>query len=249
MFKEHCINSHNKNSQEDKKCLENIKTLSSTVEEMAIDKGDVLVEEGEGNLQRAACKNYLLSFDKDFPTYNKGELFNIKASRIMITDRCPYSCTYCGVYYQKQLEKGKISQEEFNARDIGANEGGSVKNYKEAKKQYLSPEDYKFLAAVLGYYFKTNDITLTGGDPFVRSEVKEIIDSISSLGIKTTALTKGLPLFDKDGEEKITSIAGSVSRIIFSLDTLNPEKHASQNLPLSSRNAAIKALPRTWVFK
>jgi len=212
-------------------------------------ESDATVFEVEGindkQAQEKSCANILASYTNKIPEYQEGDLFKISAARIIITDLCPYSCTYCGVHYQKMLEEGKISQEDFDRRDIGANEGGSIRNYRETKDSYLSPDDYKFLVAVLRHYFKTMDITLTGGDPFTRPEVKEIIGEIASLGVKVTTLTKGLPLFSKDGQENISQKAGDAPRIIFSLDTLNEDKHISQNLPLADKDVATGALAKT----
>lgn len=180
----------------------------------------------------------------EIPEYKTKEPFDIKEARILITDLCPYSCEYCGIFHHKRFKKNMITEEEYRNRDQGSNEGDMIKNYNEARPFYLSPEDYKFLLAFLNYYFNTEDVTLTGGDPFKRKEVREIISAISSLGIETTALTKGAPLFTKS-EENLAKKAGMAGRIIFSLDTMDPEKHSSRNLPLKPREEAIEYLPKT----
>jgi len=163
----------------------------------------------------------------------------------MITDQCPYSCSWCGVYRTKLLEKGEITQKEFDEINAGSNEGDFVRNHKKYKKEYLSPDDYRYLSAVLGYYFGTSDTTVTGGDPFERKEVKEIINNINSLGLSVTGLTKGAPLFKKNKESVISQKAGEVTRLIFSIDSLNPEEHANLNLPLSNKLKALTFLPKT----
>jgi molybdenum cofactor biosynthesis enzyme MoaA len=152
---------------------------------------------------------------------------HINNARIIITDDCPYSCRYCGVYYAKALKRGLIS--DFDCSEIAGNEGSSVVIGR-GKEKYLTPEDYTFLVKILKDNFGTNDITITGGDPFMRRDITEIINNITDLGIYVTTLTKGMPLFNKD----IKSILGNCSRIIFSLDTLDADKYADLNLSLSN---------------
>ena len=123
--------------------------------------------------------------------------------------------------------------------------GASIGSYASSRNYYLSPEDYEFLVAVLAYYFDLEDVTLSGGDPFVRKDFREIGDKIAAFGLRTTALTKGLPLFSKDGEKYIKEKAGNLSRIIFSIDFMDARRHAAVNLPLVSEKIAAKALAKT----
>ncbi|MFA6897150.1 MAG: radical SAM protein [Patescibacteria group bacterium] len=191
------------------------------------------------------CRDFLLDFVKKIPPIATGGFFKIEDLRLVVTDQCPYSCVYCGVHYQKALDLGLITRDEFEKRDIGGNEGASIGRYLTNKSLYLSLDDYRFLVAVLAYYFGVRDVTFSGGDPFARPDIRELIDSIDDFGLRTTALTKGLPLFSGTDKNLIARKSGRLSRIIFSLDTLNAEEHASVNLPLMPRKEAVKALPKT----
>lgn len=191
------------------------------------------------------CRDFLLNSVKKIPPLATGGFFKIEDLRLVVTDQCPYSCVYCGVHYQKALDLGLITRDEFEKRDIGGNEGASIGRYMTNKNLYLSLDDYRFLVAVLAYYFGVRDVTFSGGDPFVRPDIRELIDSIDDFGLRTTALTKGLPLFSGTDKDLIAKKAGKLSRIIFSLDTLNAGEHARVNLPLMPKKEALAALPKT----
>jgi molybdenum cofactor biosynthesis enzyme MoaA len=226
----------------------NNELLETPIEILGMETGNFLVESEDSRKDpKKESENYLKSIKAgdDIPDLRQPGSVGIAGVRFMITDLCPYSCSYCNVYQTKLVKKGLISEEDYKKRDVASNEGNLVRDYNASKKYYLSPDDYKFLAAVLCYYYGTEDVSLTGGDPFERKEVKEIIDGLSELGIKTTALTKGAPLFEKDGSDRIRKKSGSLDRIIFSLDTLDPEKHAKLNLPLKDLSNAITYGPKT----
>ncbi len=171
--------------------------------------------------------------------------FKIRDLRLVVSDQCPYSCIYCGVYCRKALKLGIISQEEFDSKTLPGNEGSSVKDYKSNNNLYLTPEDYKFLLTTLSCCFGVEDVTFSGGDPFTRKDIKELINIAASLKLRTTAITKGLPLFSRDNKNLISEKTGKLDRVIFSLDTLDPEKHADINLSLMPKKTALLALSKT----
>ena len=44
------------------------------------------------------CKDFLLGFAKKLPSRSVGGFLKIEDLRLVVTDQCPYSCLYCGVY-------------------------------------------------------------------------------------------------------------------------------------------------------
>ena len=179
----------------------------------------------------------------EVPQINSG--FSIKEARFILTDLCPYSCSWCGVFAFKQLLSNKISDKSYKNRDVGANEGDMIRNYKNVKEEYLSAQDYVFLTAVLSYYFNTSRVTLTGGEAMMRKDFRQISDQINNLGVKIKALTKGAPLFNMHNPDDISRKIGTVHEIVFSLDTLDEHEYASSCLPLLPVDKAKKYLPKT----
>lgn len=85
------------------------------------------------------------------------------------------------------------------------------------REQLMTPTEIETLAlqfVALG----VNKIRLTGGEPLVRKEAKEIIERLAKLPVELTMTTNGLRL---DGYISVIKNAGMQS-INLSLDTLNP---------------------------
>ena len=171
--------------------------------------------------------------------------FSIKEARFILTDLCPYSCSWCGVFAFKQHLSNKMNDESYRNRDVGANEGDMIRDYKKVKREYLSAQDYVFLTAVLSYYFNTSRVTLTGGEAMIRKDFRQISDQIHVLGVKIKALTKGAPLFNIHNPDDIRRKVGMIHEIVFSLDTLDEHEYASNCLPLLHASKAKKYLPKT----
>ncbi|MEI6528928.1 MAG: radical SAM protein [Candidatus Falkowbacteria bacterium] len=168
----------------------------------------------------------------------------IKELRLVVADECPYSCLYCNLYYKKLLDAKKISQSDFDNQYRIGNESYSLLYKKNKDDVIFGPSDYKFLFSILRKNFGLEDITFSGGDPFLTKNLKEIINLASKEGFRTTAITKGAPLFNIKNKIDARKKFGNLSRIIFSVDSLDPVKHAKNNLPLVKRELALKYLPK-----
>ena len=169
----------------------------------------------------------------------------IKELRLVVTDECPYSCLYCNLYYKKLLESKKITQDKFDRQYKIGNESYSLLYQKGKNDPVLNLKDYEFLFKILHKNFGLEDVTFSGGDPFLNKHLKEIVNLAHKEGFRTTAITKGAPLFNITNKADARKKFGNLSRIIISLDTLNPREHAKNNLPLVKKELAIKFLPKT----
>lgn len=169
----------------------------------------------------------------------------IKELRLVVTNKCGYSCSYCNLYYKKLLESKKISKKEFNNQyKIGNESYGLLFNENQERKP-LTPADYKFLFLVLKEKFSLEDVTFTGGDPFLNTSIKSIVNLAVSCHFRTTAITKGSPLFLIKNKVDAYKKFGKLSRIIVSIDSLDPLEHAKNNLPLIKESLAVNFLPQT----
>ena len=97
-----------------------------------------------------------------------------KELRLVLTRKCNYDCYFC---HGEGVEK--------NCKDL------------------MNSSDYEFLLSYCKNKFGWDTVTLTGGEPFVRSDIDEIIDSAYKLNMKTTVVSNGelikkhLPSFNK----------------------------------------------------
>lgn len=169
--------------------------------------------------------------------------FKIKELRLVVSDSCPYSCRYCNLYYKKLLATHKISQSSFAKKYKIGNESFSL--LFDQKGPIFKLTDYRFLFFVLRSYFGLEDVTFTGGDPFLNPDLVKIINSAHKLGIKTTAITKGAPLFNLKDRKGVKKKLGNLDRIIISLDTLDATKYANNNLPFLKTEKGKMFLPQT----
>jgi molybdenum cofactor biosynthesis enzyme MoaA len=169
----------------------------------------------------------------------------IKELRLVVTNKCGYSCSYCNLYYKKLLESKKISKKEFNNQYKIGNESYGLLFNKDQERKPLTPADYKFLFLVLKEKFFLEDITFTGGDPFLNTSIKSIVNLAVDCNFRTTAITKGSPLFSIKSKADAYKKFGKLSRIIVSIDSLSPLEHAKNNLPLMKESLAVNFLPQT----
>ncbi|EKE14180.1 MAG: hypothetical protein ACD_12C00637G0001, partial [uncultured bacterium] len=100
----------------------------------------------------------------------------IKELRLVVTDKCPYSCVYCNLYYKKLLELEKISISEFNRNYKIGNESYSLLCENGKEDRILTPDDYSFLFKTLRDNFGLQDVTFSGGDPFLYPQLKDIVN-------------------------------------------------------------------------
>lgn len=169
----------------------------------------------------------------------------IKELRLVVTDECSYSCRYCNLYYKKLLQSGRISQADFDKKYKIGNESYSLLYKSDNNSAVFNLSDYDFLLSTLRDSFGLEDITFSGGDPFLYKEIKGLINLADSKGLRTTAITKGAPLFNIKNALSANRKIGNLSRIIFSIDTLDAKEHAENNLPIVKKSLAINYLPKT----
>ncbi|MCF8429904.1 MAG: GTP 3',8-cyclase MoaA [Bacteroidia bacterium] len=116
--------------------------------------------------------------------------------RISLTDKCNLRCEYCTAEF---LPKGTFTN-----------------------SKYMSAAEIDSIAAV---FIKNgvNKIRLTGGEPLVRKDAKEIIEKLSKYPIKLTITTNGV--FVNDFIETFKN--AGINSVNVSLDTLVKEKYLS----------------------
>lgn len=85
-----------------------------------------------------------------------------KELRLIITRKCNYDCYFC---HGEGVEK--------NTKDL------------------LQAEDYQFLVSFCKEKYGWNTVTLTGGEPFMRKDIADIIDKLYDLGISLTVVSNG----------------------------------------------------------
>lgn len=167
----------------------------------------------------------------------------IEEMRLVVSNTCPYSCRYCNLYYKKLFIAGKINKDELLKKYKVGNESFGLLCDDSGGSFLLA--DYKFLFSTLKNNFGLADITFTGGDPFTNPNLQKIADLAKKNKIRTTAITKGAPLFSCKNKKDILAKLGSIDRIIFSIDTMNKRDYAENNLPLIKLSEGKKFLNRT----
>ena len=108
-----------------------------------------------------------------------------KELRLVLTENCNYNCTFCHKEGMKKQEKN-----------------------------LLDANDYAFLYQICKESFNWDEITLTGGEPFVRKDIDEIIEKLYKSGAKITIVTNGELL------NKHVDVLKYVKRINLSIHTL-----------------------------
>ena len=167
----------------------------------------------------------------------------IEEMRLVVSNSCPYSCRYCNLYYKKLFVAGKISKDELLKKYKVGNESFGLL-CDDSQKAFLLA-DYKFLFSTLKNNFGLADITFTGGDPFTNPNLCKIASLAKNIGIRTTAITKGAPLFSCKNKNDVFNKLGSIDRVIFSIDTMDKKNYAENNLPLVKLSEGKKFLKRT----
>lgn len=85
-----------------------------------------------------------------------------KELRLILTEDCNYDCIFC---HKEGLKKYEVAK--------------------------LAPEDYSFLFEVCKETFNWDEVTLTGGEPYVRKDIDQIIKRIHDKKGKITIVTNG----------------------------------------------------------
>lgn len=109
--------------------------------------------------------------------------------RLVITTRCNYKCFFC--------------HNETVDTEI---------------KELLTADDYTFLYIVSNQVFGTNTVTLTGGEPFLRSDLYEIVDTLHDQGAYIKIVTNGSVHVD-------TKKFKNVDRYNISIHSLNKSEY------------------------
>jgi dTDP-4-amino-4,6-dideoxygalactose transaminase/molybdenum cofactor biosynthesis enzyme MoaA len=110
--------------------------------------------------------------------------------RLLVTQRCNYACKFC---------HGE----------------GIEKNYENC----LTSEDYAFLFLICRDGFGWNDVSITGGEPFLYKDIDKLVRKLSDYGSKITIISNGELIFEH--KEIITNI----ERINLSIHTLDSTKY------------------------
>ena len=87
-------------------------------------------------------------------------------------------------------------------------------------KSLLDSEDYLFLAKTCKKLFGWDTITLTGGEPFVRADCKDIIEKINNENIKITVVSNGELL------DKYFDSMSMIDRLNISIHSLDEGKYS-----------------------
>lgn len=85
-----------------------------------------------------------------------------KDLRLVITRNCNYDCYFC---HGEGVERGT--------------------------KELLNADDYAFFSMFCKEKYGIDTVTITGGEPFVRKDINEIVTKIEDLGVKITIVSNG----------------------------------------------------------
>lgn len=110
--------------------------------------------------------------------------------RLIITESCNYNCSFC---HKEGLKK--------------------------SERSVLDKDDYTYLFNICKENFNWDEVTITGGEPFVRKDIAEIIESIYKSNGIITVVTNGELLNKNVGSLKY------ISRINISIHTLDDCKY------------------------
>lgn len=113
-----------------------------------------------------------------------------KELRLIVTEDCNYNCKFCHKEGMKKYEKSK-----------------------------LNSEDYAYLFKVCKEKYNWDEVTITGGEPFFRKDIKDIVKALYDEKAKITIVTNG-ELLNRNVE-----ILKYIHRINLSIHSLNPKKY------------------------
>lgn len=150
-----------------------------------------------------------------------------KELRLIVTRSCNYDCYFC---HGENVEKGT--------------------------KSMLNSEDYKFLLKFCKDRYGWSTVTLTGGEPFVRKDIDEIIKNINELDIKLTVVSNGeliakhfetlaridrlnvsIHSFDEEKYNQITRRENKLNNVLSNLSQL---RNLNQNVDIRINTTIVK---------
>ncbi len=134
---------------------------------------------------------------------------NVKVVQLTLTNRCQCNCLHCGVSGLRHAVSGELSLEQINSLFLELRQTGC------------------------------QIIDLFGGEPTLRTDLFEIIESAKSYGFVVSLETNGL-LLDGDFIKQLE--AAGLDQIYLSLDDYRAENHDRQRGKKGSFDSAIRAL-------
>lgn len=113
-----------------------------------------------------------------------------KELRLVVTEDCNYDCEFCHKEGMKKYENSK-----------------------------LDSADYAYLFKICKENYNWDEVTITGGEPFVRKDIQEIVKALYDENAKITVVTNGELL------NKNVDILKYIHRINLSIHSLIPEQY------------------------
>ena len=98
--------------------------------------------------------------------------------------------------------------------------------------ELLSAEDYLFLYDVFNELYPNDSLTITGGEPLVRSDIEEILKTFKEHSVKITLVTNGSLIL-----KNIETISRYVNRVNVSLHSLNSDLY--RGITGTNKNALV----------
>lgn len=115
-----------------------------------------------------------------------------KELRLIVTRNCNYDCYFC---HGEGVDKNS--------------------------KELLNADDYTFLVSFCKDKYGWNTVTLTGGEPFIRKDIKDIINKLNRIGVELTVVSNA-ELINNHFE-----IFSNVNRLNVSIHSLDEEKYGN----------------------
>lgn len=121
----------------------------------------------------------------------------VEKLRYTITRDCPFDCYYC-----HNEGMGKKSSEDNN--------------------QSMNSDDFLFFCRLLKEVFGLEQVTLTGGDPYMARNILEVGQGLKQNGLYSRIISRGAPLLNILKKRK--SLKTPFDCYVFSIETLNKKK-------------------------
>ena len=142
----------------------------------------------------ACVENFLTSAPKEFCSIIKDDVKKIemikkKAIRLVLTSECIYNCKMC-----------------------------HKEGIKDKRENNLNSEDIEFLYNTLNKNFGITKVNITGGEPLLREDIKDIVNKLSNDGAKVNITTNGYLL------NNFMDTVKKINHLNISLHSLNKEK-------------------------
>lgn len=113
-----------------------------------------------------------------------------KELRLIITRKCNYDCYFC---HGEGVEKDS--------------------------RELLDASDYEFLVSFCKEKYGWSTATLTGGEPFMRKDIKDIVNKLNSIGVDLTVVSNGELL------NNYFDVFSGIKRLNVSIHSLDGEKY------------------------